>query len=233
MSATQLWSLLQLAIWRHEGISAEHKRVCRYYELLSHWVLAYEEVISRAENEARCFLVIEEFVKRTTLNYFERVILVEESFDDIKAVVKYRGFWEETEDNLAAELYETPTHDNYEALLRLMQLIVYRSDVNTDALGVHSNQLYDVLRDCNHYQQFVYCSLKYLMRSQKLMHQHEMDLTKLALRYAAFTTSKEYLMTVVAMALSRSSKAVKFACMSQYQSLAAVLESHNRSEFEE
>ncbi len=50
-----------------------------------------------------------------------------------------------------------------------------------------------------------------------------MELTKLVLRYATFANNSLHLVSAVAMILTRSSKAVKFACMTHYQSLYAIL----------
>lgn len=71
-----------------------------------------------------------------------------------------------------------------------MHLSIYRSDVNTDALGVYENQLFTRVRECRNYEHFVYCSLRYMLTNQKLLHQHEMELTRLVLRYASFASNR-------------------------------------------
>jgi hypothetical protein len=51
-----------------------------------------------------------------------------------------------------------------------------------------------------------------------------MDITKLSIKFAILTNNKTFVINLISKLVKLTSKAVKFACISDYQSLAEILE---------
>lgn len=88
----------------------------------------YEGLVSKLEERDSCFNHLLEFINTKTKTYLERIVFIEEIYDDLKETIDLKYFWEEVEEGtMIKEL--TTSIDNLDSLLGILEVITFKSVV--------------------------------------------------------------------------------------------------------
>ena len=230
-SLTQLRQTLNYEVWGLEHCAIEFKDSSSFLGILREWVNVYEGFISRPEAEDSCFSHLLEFVTQNTRTSLERLVFVEEIFDDMKAVIHLQDFWETLEE---VEITEPRTPiDNLDSLLGVLEVVTFRVEVGFPS-AEETVWLYNPLlraADGNRkYAEFVFRGLSYILMHRGILAKVEKNLTLTVLRFVAWTCNDAWAETLVARLLRKTSVAVRYALAKQYQETVGVLEHQGRED---
>jgi hypothetical protein len=237
IKALPLYEMFTYRLWNNENYSFEIREKTSFYRIVSNWIVNFELKSGNLEQLSSQFELIKNFMVKETHTALERVVMIEETFEDLKELIG-EEFWVEGERLEGArvrgkeqsEIKEAAcSEETLSTIYKIFEVLETIITPLFTRLGpaLYCNTTYPSLPFPNT-SLFTRQCILFILRQQSIPTYIQTELTKCALIHlqsvAIQPDSTEPVITMIQHLMVRTNKAVRFALVVEYVEFYEFLE---------
>jgi hypothetical protein len=228
-------------LWNDESFTIEIREKTSFYRIISNWIVNFELRSGKLDTLQHPFELVLNFMHKETRTMLERLVMMEEIYEDLKELIA-GSFWEEEReismDPVSPGKFKNQLPNSQASTVSILKreslteaqlcevqtvLALVEAILNPLYYRVHPKSI--LYRNCTYgelnlpnVRAFIKKCLYYLLRSSMLPTHIQTQLTKLSLNYMQFLAVEDSseILNLVRHLMLRTSKAVRFALVIEY-----------------